>query len=94
MNVFSSMVIQNKINAKKTETKQKKNQNKHNVASLLSAMGLGLRAYLGWKDCDYWEFNYASGRNRDKVEEREREKSVRKLQAEDEQEKENESDKR
>lgn len=78
MNVFSSMVIRNKINAKKNRNKkQKKNQNKHNVAPLLSAMGLGLRAYLGWKDWDYWELYYATGRNRDKVGEREREISAK-----------------
>lgn len=92
MNVFSSMVIRNKINAKKTETKNKRKTKINTTLHLY---------YLQW----VWDSGLIwAGKtvitgillcNREIKLEREREKSVRKLQAEDdEQEKENESDKR
>lgn len=95
MNVFLSMVIRNKINAKKTETKNKRKTKINTTLHLY---------YLQWvwdsgaiwagKTVITGNFIMQPGETEIKLE-RERKKSVRKLQAEDdEQEKENESDKR
>lgn len=95
MNVFSSMVIRNKINAKKTETKNKR-KTKINTTLHLYYLQWVWDSGLIWagKTVITGNFIMQPGETEIKLE-REREKSVRKLQAEDdEQEKENESDKR